>query len=249
MRPAVLLVTLFAAAGGVAFAQEQAQRHLVYDFTFGVQSQEHDTNASVRQVNDPSRNGDFVNAYGTGDTHYDTTATDTGTITVDVLGVQPDGGLHVRVGEVGRNYRTSAPTDCVVYPTTKIACTRRPYPEEADVVSTLSPSFFNPATLDAKNQWHEDGGVPGLSLEFTAGAPNGSIVTIGEAKNQKVAGGFGGTVNGSATFTYDTVRRVTIALRAYDTDRSAQGGPGQYTNAVYNITATLVTDSGTTTKN
>lgn len=232
-----------------ARAQDQVQRHLVYNFTFGVQKQEHDTNASVRQANSPGKSIDYTNVYGTGDTHYDSTATDSGTITADVLGMQPDGGLHVRVSEVGRYYRASAPMDCLVYPTTKIACARRPYPEEADVMSTLSPSFFNPAALDAKNRWHEDGGVPGLSLEFTASAPSGSIVTIAEARNQKFGGGLGGTVNGSATFTYDTARRVTTALKAYDTDRSAQGGPGQYTNTIFNITATLVTDTQATAKN
>ncbi|MGB6986670.1 MAG: hypothetical protein WBD74_11920 [Candidatus Aquilonibacter sp.] len=248
-RSALAVSLLALVTSAPAFAQDQPQRHLVYNFTFGVQNDEHDTNASIRQVNSPTASGGYQNVYGTGDTKYDSTATDIGTITVDILGVQPDGGLHVRVAEVGRYYRRSAPMDCVVYPTTKVACTGRPYPEEADVISTLSPGFFNPAVLDAKNHWRVADVIPGLTLDFTASAPSGSVVSIAEDKNQKMSGGLGGTDHGSATFTYDTVRRIPTALKTYDTQRPAQGQPGQYANIILNITATLATDSGTTAKN
>ncbi len=73
-------------------------------------------------------------------------------------------------------------------------------------------------------------------------------MSIAADKNQRVAGGMGGVVHGSATFTYDTVKRVSTHLEAYDTIRQ-EGQPGQYSNVIVDITATLVTDSGQTAKN
>ena len=97
----------------------------------------------------------------TGDTQYRGVASDTGTISVDVRGMHPDGGLQVEVSEAGRNYRKAAPMTCAVYPTTKLACAGEIFPEEAAVLSTLSPTFFDPARLDAKNHWHDSNDVPG----------------------------------------------------------------------------------------
>jgi hypothetical protein len=247
-----------------AFAQEQPQRHLVYNFTLGVQSDTH-TTASQVQWSDPvhgptegaaltqpgqaKAGPDTTMVTGTGDAQNLSAASDTGTITVDVYGIRPDGGLQVEVSETGHTFRRAAPTVCAVYPTTKVACTGDIFPEEATVLSTLSPAFFDPSRLDAKNHWRDSNDVPGVTLDFTASAPKGSVVSISEQKSQKIGGGLGGNITGSATFEYDTSRRVTTQLKAYDTERPAQGQPGQYANIVYDITATLVTDNGTTAKN
>lgn len=263
---AVSLLAILASAP--AFAQDQAQRHLVYNFTLGVQSDTHTTESQVRFENAPGGSGPAVGPQnpgvaapgggtqadsrivtGTGDTQYHGVASDTGTIAVEVHGMQPDGGLQVEVSEAGRNYRKAAPMTCAVYPTTKIACAGEIFPEEAAVLSTLSPTFFDPARLDAKNHWRDSNDVPGVTLDFTASAPNGSVVSISEQKSQKINGGLGGNTVGSATFAYDTARRVTTSLKAYETVRPQQGEPGQYTNTIIDITATLATDSGTTAKN
>jgi hypothetical protein len=264
LHSALIASLLVCAVVTPALAQETPQRHLVYTFTFGVQSDAHVKQSQVQwsnPVNGPTEGSqltqpgtaeagaDAVMVTGTGDEQHLGVASDTGTIAVDVLGVQPDGGLLVSISEAGRNYRKAAPMTCAVYPTAKIACAGEVFPEEAAVLTTLSPTFFDPSHLDSKNHWHEDGGVPGLSLDFTASAPSGNVVTIAEDRNQSFSNGLGGTVHGSATFTYDTVKRVTTALKAYDTERPPQGQPGQYTNIVYDITATLVTDNATTAKN
>lgn len=246
------------------FAQEQQpQRQLVYNFTLGMQNDSHVAASQVQWQapnNDPHIGNGTINApngaredarmvTSTGDTHDNGVASDTGTISVDVHGVQPDGGLQVAVSETGRNYRKAAPMVCAVYPTTKLACAGEIFPEEAVVLSTLSPAFFDPARLDAKNHWRDAGDVPGLTLDFTASAPSGSVVSISEQKSQQFAGGLGGNAVGSATFAYDTTKRVTTALKAYETVRPSQGEPGQYSNVIVNISATLATDSGTTAKN
>ena len=253
----VSLLALLASAP--ALAQDQPQRHLVYNFTLGVQNDTHDKNAQVRWLGSPDAPAGAAVANqagpqqsiatGTGDTQYLAVASDSGTISVDVHGMRSDGGLQVDISEAGRNYRKAAPMTCAVYPTTKIACAGEIFPEEAAVLSTLSPTFFDPSRFDAKNHWRDSSDIPGLTLDFTASAPTGSIVSISEQKSQQFAGGLGGNVVGSATFDYDTVRRVTTALKAYETIRPQQGQPGQYSNIIIDITAQLATDSGTTAKN
>jgi hypothetical protein len=258
----LLVLALALVAIVPAFAQDQSQRHLVYSFTLGVQSDAHQMTSQVQwqqaveggggavQTNTGAADMDSTKMVtGTGDTQNLGVASDTGTISVDVQGMRPDGGLQVTVSEMGQRYRKAAPMVCAVYPTTKIACAGEIYPEEALVLSTLSPTFFDPTRLDAKSHWRDSNDVPGVTLDFTASLPKGSLVSISEQKLQQINGGLGGNVVGSATFQYDTVRRVTTQLKAYDTERPQQGQPGQYSNIIYDITATLTTDSGTAAKN
>jgi hypothetical protein len=253
----LLVLALALVAIVPAFAQDQSQRHLVYSFTLGVQSDAHQMTSQVQWQQTVEGGGSTgaadMNATkmvtGTGDTQQLGVASDTGTISVDVQGMRPDGGLQVTVSETGQRFRKAAPMVCAVYPTTKIACAGEIYPEEAVVLSTLSPTFFDPTRLDAKSHWRDSNDVPGVTLDFTASLPKGSLVSISEQKRQQINGGLGGNVVGSATFQYDTVRRVTTELKAYDTERPQQGQPGQYSNIIYDITATLTTDSGTTAKN
>lgn len=227
-----------------ATADQTVQRHLVYDFTVGVQNDTHDTNASSRMNNDAGG----ANVNGTGDTSYMGVASDKGTISVDVLGVEPDGGIVVKVGENGQNVRKAAAVECVVYPTTNSVCASgEVFPEELAVIRTLSPKFFDPSALDAKHHWHQGSEAAGVSLDFTAGSPSGTVVPISENDDEKVAGGQNGTMHGTATYSYDMSKNVSTQLKEYDTIRK-QMGAGQYANIVIDITAQLATDSGTTAK-
>lgn len=234
---AVLLAT------GPALAQGTVQRHLVYDFTVGVQNDTHDTNAATRLVN----NGAGVSTVtGTGDTQYMGVGSDKGTIPVDVYGVEPDGGLVVSVSENGQNVRKAAPVECVVYPTTNVECASgQVFPEELAVIRTLSPKFFDPSTFDAKHHWHQGSDAAGVSLDFTAGSPMGTMVPISEDDNEKVAGVQGSTLHGTDSYSYDMAKNISTQLKEYDTIRK-QMGPGQYANIIIDITAQLATDSGAT---
>jgi hypothetical protein len=238
--PALAATALMLAA--VPASAQTVQRHLVFDFSVGVQNDTHDTDASSKMSND--LNGANIN--GTGDTSYLGIASDKGTIPVDVFGVEPDGGLVVKVGENGQNVRKAAPVECVVYPTTNVICASgQVFPEELAVIRTLSPKFFDPSTLDAKHHWHQGSDVAGVSLDFTAGTPAGTIVPISENDDEKVAGGQGSTMHGTDTYSYDMSKNVSTQLKEYDTIRK-QMGPGQYANIIIDITAQLATDSGTT---
>ena len=227
-----------------AAADQTVQRHLVFSFTVGVQNDTHDTDASSRMNNDAGG----ANINGTGDTSYMGVASDKGTIPVDVFGVEPDGGLVVKVSEDGGNVRKAAAVECVVYPTTNTICASgQVFPEELAVIRTLSPKFFDPSALDAKHHWHQGSEAAGVSLDFIAGTPTGTVVPISENDDEKVTGVQGSTLHGTDTYSYDMAKNVSTQLKEYDTIRK-QMGAGQYSNIIIDITAQLSTDSGTTAK-
>ncbi|HTZ55073.1 MAG TPA: hypothetical protein VMB20_08400 [Candidatus Acidoferrum sp.] len=242
--PALAAIALAISAVPAA-AQQTVERHLVYNFTVGVQNDTHDTDASSRHVNDAGG----ANANGTGDTSYEGIASDSGTIPVDVFGVEPDGGLVVKVSESGTHgSRNAAAVECVVYPTTNTICASgQVYPEELAVIRTLSPKFFDPSALDAKHHWHQGSDAAGVSLDFIAGPPAGTVVPISEDDNEKVSGIQGSTLHGTDTYSYDMAKSVSTQLKEYDTIRK-QTGPGQYSNIVIDITAQLATDNQTAAK-
>ncbi|HTV93141.1 MAG TPA: hypothetical protein VMG98_10525 [Verrucomicrobiae bacterium] len=249
MRGVLIIIAVVAFTGAAlpAFAQQQVQRHLVYDFSVGVQNDAHDTDTSSKMSN---TNGG-ANINGTGDTSYASLVSDNGTIDVDVFGVEPDGGLVVKVDEHAlRTNRTLKPVECVVYPTTNTVCGAGDVnPEEMAVLKTLSPKFFDPGALDAKHHWHEGNDAAGISLDFVAGTPSGNVVPISLDDNEKIGGGSGGsTLHGNDSYSYDMVKTVPTQLKEYDTIRK-QTGAGQYTNVVIDITATLATDSSVAAKN
>ncbi|HTX03642.1 MAG TPA: hypothetical protein VMD07_08160 [Candidatus Acidoferrales bacterium] len=227
-----------------ASAQPQPERHLVYDFSVGVQNDAHASDAALEQTS-----GGSYNFSPSGDTDYGSLASDNGTIDVDVLGLEPDGGLVVKVSEQAqRTNRTAAAVTCVVYPTTNTVCGAGAVnPEEMAVIRTLSPKFFDPSALDAKHHWHEGSDAAGISLDFTAGTPSGNIVPISLDDNEKIGGAQVSTIHGTDTYSYDMAKSVTTQLKEYDTIRK-ESGPGQYTNTVIDITATLATD-GVAAKN
>ena len=241
----VLVASLLATAVATpALAQETPQRRLVYTFSVGVQNDTHDTDSQLKMNN--VTGGDVE---GTGDTSYMGIGSDKGTIPVDVMGVEPDGGLVVKVSENGQNSRRATMVECVVYPTTNVICASgEVYPEELAVIRTLSPTFFDPSALDDKHHWHQGSAAAGVSLDFTAGVPAGTVIPISESDDEKVQGGQGSTLHGTDTYSYDMAKNVSTQLKEYDTIRK-QLGPGQYSNIIIDITAQLATDSGTTAKN
>ena len=235
---AFVALTLAAAALPAA-AQQTVQRRLIYDFSVGVQNDTRDTNSAVSNSGGP--NGGSYS--GTGDTSYLGVASDMGTIDVDIYGVEPDGGLVLKVGENGRSNRNNAAVECVVYPTTNVVCGQGVVtPEEMAIIRTLSPKFFDPSALDAKRHWHEGSATAGVSLDFTAGVPNGTLIPITAEDNEQLP--HDGTLHATATYTYDMGKTVTTQVKDYETLRR-QNGPGEYADIVFDITATLATDSQT----
>ena len=226
---------IFALSPLPVFAQQTVQRHVVYSFSVGIRSDQHDTDSSMRFQSGGGEAG------GTGDTSYLGVASDKGTISVDVLGLEPDGGLVTKVSEAAQNNRNAPVTECVVYPTTNVICgSGQVNPEETAVLKTMSPKFFDPGALDATRHWHSGSAPAGVSLDFTVGPVVGNTVTIQETDNETPPRG--NRVNGTDTFTYDLAKTIATNVKEYDTIRQ-EAGPGQYTNVTVDITAALASDS------
>jgi hypothetical protein len=225
------------AAASPALAQTgPPQRHLVYDFTVGVSNDSHDAESATRL------SGGGANLNGTGDAQYDATASDKGEIAVDVFGVEPDGGLVVKVSESARANRSAAPVTCVVYPTTNVPCAQgQVSPEELAVLRTLSPKFFDAGALDAKGHWHEGSDAAGISIDYAMLANANGVVTIEGQTKQTLPQD--GSLVGAEKYTYDVAKTVPTQLTDYQTVRQ-RSGPGQYSNTIFDITATLASDSG-----
>lgn len=178
---------------------------------------------------------------GTGDASFQGSASDKGQISVDYLGVETDGGLVLTVAEAAQNGRNAGSNTCVVYPNTNIICgTGTTNPEELAIIRTLSPKFFDPTALDANRHWHVGVDSAGVSIDFTAKPGTGGAMRIDSQRTEKSKSG--DMTSATASYTYDTSRLVPTSLKEYTQVRD-QTTPGQYTNYVTDITATLASDS------
>ena len=237
-RVAVTTAALLLAMSRVAPADAPAKRHLVYAFTVGVASDQHDQDSSVRYNGMNGAGGQAV--YGTGDTSYKGNASDSGQITVDYQGIEADGGLVVSVAEAARD-RTSAASTCVVYASTNVRCLGNLVnPEEFSVLRTLAPKFFDPSALDANRHWKVVAEAAGVEINFTATPQGGTVMTIDSQRNEKR--GNGESTAATAKYTYDYSRDLPTQLKEYTTLRE-QSGVGKYTNITVDVTANLVSDS------
>lgn len=232
-----VITTAAFATLAVASADAPSKRHLVYSFTVGVQSDQHQATSMLERHSDPGQSGSM----NSGDSTQSGTASDKGQITVDYGGVEADGGLVVTIAETARTNRTALPNTCVVYANTNIICgTGTTNPEELAIIRTLSPKFFDPSALDANRHWHVGSEAAGVSIDFTA-KPAASGMTIDSQRTEKARSG--DTVSATASYDYDTAKRAPTSLKEYTQIRE-QSMPGQYMNVITDITATLLSDSG-----
>jgi hypothetical protein len=222
----------FSALSAPVSAQTKVERTLVYSFSVGVSNDTTDTSMS----NQMSSNG--ADMQGTNE--YTDETSDQGTITVGVLGIEPDGGLVTNVSENARRNRTLAPVPCVVYPNSNIVCgtNGRVSPEERSVLRTLNPKFFDPSALDSKGQWTIDP-APGVSLTFTAGKPDNGIIPINGTRDEHT---IDSSLHSEATYAYDMAKFMPTSIKEYETIRQ-QKGPGGYATFTVDVTASLTSDS------
>ena len=205
-----------------ASAQE-IKRTLVFNYSVGVQN-------TTRLQSDSSQ----------ADVNHN--ASDKGTITVGIEGVEADGGLVTSVSEKSLSgTRSSSPVTCVVYPSTNIVCaTGVVQPEEYSVLRPLSPKFFDPTALDANRHWKvADGGV---TIDFTATPQSSGLIDINAQRTEKMSGAQRGSVEATAKYVYDMGRLTPVSLTEYQTIR-AETGAGTFGNLTVDFSATLATDS------
>lgn len=239
---AVLSIAFSVLPASASADQPAAQRHLVYTFDVGIQSDSHDTNSAVG-FNGMANGGNGGEVTGSGHSTYGGTGSDMGQILVDVQGIEADGGLVVSVAEKAKNYRSAGSTPCVVYASTNVVCgVGTVNPEEISVLRTMSPHFFEPSDLDANKHWHEGSDAAGIGIDYRVAANDNGILTIEAQRNEKFQGSMRGTMSSTAKYTYDMNKLMPTAITEYTTIRQ-ETGPGQYSNITIDFKANLATDS------
>ncbi len=230
---------LLALAGTVAGAQQtKPMRHLAYSFDISITSE--------RTVHD-SGVGAAGGGTGSGIAHYGGGNSDKGTITIDVLGVQPDTGLVVSIAEQGRRDRSAEAATCVAYGIGSVVCdpNKKVNEEEMSLLRVLGRNFVNPSLLDAKRHWQ--------SVETMAGGNETNDYTIASDDNDgklgidyvrvlRVEGANGYRADTNGTLSYNQKLSVPVQLKE-DTVTRQHLGQGQDDRVEQQLTLTLTTDS------
>ena len=219
-------------------------RHLVYDFTYGSSSDQTIQTAGISANGMGTQGGAGASASGVADTRSG--IADDGTITVDVLVVQPDTGLVVTVTEAARNDRSAPTAECVVYSNTNVVCdpNKRVNAEEQVLLRLLGSHLVDPDQLDDKNHWqiqHSDSdGV--LTDDFTIEKNDNGLMQIQSERLYKTLGAHIATTSSDTKIDYDFNRTVPTSIGEETITREEQG-MGNYNTTTVQTTLKLQQDS------
>lgn len=234
VRFSISLAAAAALTAGAALADQQPVRHLVYNFdvSFNTTSTVHDSG---------------IGGPVSGSTDYRAGAIDKGTIVVDVLAVQPDSGLVVRISEQAHDTRNSVPTMCVAYGSGAVVCDQSHgdlNEEEMSLLRVIGKDFINQSLIDAKHHWQYAQSTPQAheTNDYTINSTNGDVLGISFERVLKVETGqpFNATTNG--TISYNQKLSVPTGLEEDTVTRKDTGG-GNYDRIEQRITLSLATDS------
>ncbi|MDQ2866297.1 MAG: hypothetical protein M3R51_08725 [Candidatus Eremiobacteraeota bacterium] len=233
---AAFLIAAFVPWHAGAEPAPASERHLVYDFTYGT--------SSDLEIHDSGMGGSG-NA-GSGSTDSGASDQDKGTITVDVIGERPDGGLTIMVSEAAQGHRTALPAACVVYDNTTTVCDlgKRVNEEELAIARLLGPHFFDPSRVDAKQHWNVTNSSNGFSerSDFSVSKNDGGMLTIAESGTATQSGMPKIDTSVSATIRYDSNLQVPVNVSEYSVAREQQS-IDQHETQTSQMSASLVSDS------
>lgn len=171
-----------------------------------------------------------------------------GTLSVDVLGPTPSGGVYVRMTESWyRAVRQRQPRTCEVYPEGTVRCNDEPpFPTESELAlfPLLGRDFFKSASSQRESTWQQK-----FILSFRKGtyaaAASMNLKTTPQGDARVVTGTMSGAynqlrttgvkVNVDATFKYDIVARVPLVI--HDVRMTTPGGIYDSTSADLQLTA------------
>jgi hypothetical protein len=242
MKLLALALAAAVLAPSAALAQASSpQRHLVYSFTWG--------NNNDTQMQNSGMNESGGTA-GSGMQDFNGSATDKGTISVDVMREQPDTGLVVSISEQAQGTRSSSPATCVVYSDTTVICdpNKRINAEEYTLLRFLGAQFVNPNQIDAKQHWHvEREGRVSTAADYTISKNNAGVMTIDEVRIVKEQGSRSRATTIDSNIGYDFNRQVPTSISEQSTERSQTGD--QYVTVTGHTVLTLQSDSMAVTRN
>ncbi len=224
---------------------------LVYNFTYSSNNQitARDSSNPAQDYGAASSNGanSYANA-GSGQSHYEAALDDKGTMTVNIIGKQPDGGLILNISEIGQNARRAPPATCVVYGNTRVICdpNKTVFSEEYTLLRFLGVNFVDPSQLDANKHWNATGlSGPGLDItaSYTIDSNNNGLMQIGETRTITNTGAsIRVTTQVESKIGYDYNRLVPTSIEEYVQQRNDRGTAGDAL-ATYQTTLQLVSDT------
>jgi hypothetical protein len=219
-------------------------RHLVYSFAYG--SQQNISSRDQEMGAAPQSAAGVNGGMTSGISHYQGSLGDKGTMTVDVIGEQPDKGLVVSISEQGENTRRAPPATCVVYGNTSVICdpNKTVNPEEYALLRFLASNFVDPNQLDAKQHWSvtQSSGELNVRADYTIDTNANGLMTISETRTIAQGSPRSTTTNVQTKIGYDFNRIVPTSVDEYVTQRTDAGARGTSTT-IYQTTLRLVSDS------
>jgi hypothetical protein len=181
-----------------------------------------------------------------GISHYNGNLADKGTMTVDVIGQESDGGLVVKISEQGENIRRASPATCVVYGNTNVLCdpSKTVYTEEYTLLRFLGPKFVNPSQIDADKQWSFSQSKEGetVAATYTLDSNANGVMQIGETRTIKAVGAGHLETDVSTKIGYDFNRSVPTSIDEYAQQYTDAGIEGSQ-RAIYQTTLQLQSDT------
>lgn len=220
---------------------------LVYQFTYGSKQ-----NTTAR---DSADNAEVMNSQtghveggrnNNGISHYQGNLEDKGTMTVDLLSKQSDGGLVVSISEQGESIRRAPAATCVVYGNTNVICdpNKTVYTEEYTLLRFLGANFVDPSQLDANRHWAVAQNSPTLNVkaDYTVNSNNDGMMQISEVRSIRQPTGGSLTTDIQTKIGYDLKRTVPTTVDEYVTQRHDNGASGNSTT-IYQTTLNLVSDT------
>jgi hypothetical protein len=223
---------------------------LVYNFTYSanqdINAKDSSNPAEDYGSPDSKTGGNAYANTGSGTSHYSTALNDKGTMTVDILGKQSDGGLIVSISEAGQQTRRAPPATCVVYGNTRVICdpNKTVYTEEYTLLRFLGQNFVDAANIDAKRHWQvvQDSPTLKVTADYVIGPTTSSDVQISETRKIVTPGQSNVTTDVETKIGYDMSRIVPTTIAEYVTQRQDRGVTGMATT-IYQTTLQLVSDT------
>lgn len=237
-----MLVCAFAASTVVRADDQKPIRHLVFNFGVSLDT--------TRTQHDSGIGGGPVS----GSVDSRASNSDTGQIVVDVMGVQPDTGLVVKISEQGRNQRNSTPTMCVTYAMGNVMCENAGdvNEEEYSLLRVLGKDFVNPVLLDSKHHWRTsaqmatNGGAQETN-DYTVDSMDGDIYKISFTRVLDANGAQAFNASTQGRITYNVKQSVPTNLTE-DTITRKSLGNGDYDTVEQKMSFSLTSDSLAQTK-
>ncbi|MGC9992385.1 MAG: hypothetical protein ABSD52_08340 [Candidatus Cybelea sp.] len=238
-------IAVLSFAPSAAYA-DSAGPTLVYNFTYSskqsIQARDSSDNAESINVSTQALGG------GTnGISHYGGALDDKGTMTVQVVGTEQDGGLVVNISEAGQQTRRAPAATCVVYGNTRVICdpNKTVYTEEYTLLRFLGAKFVDPNQLDANKHWAVTGlSNPSLTVtaDYSINGNNNGQMQIGEKRIVKASGVGHLTTDVETKIGYDFNRSLPVSVDEYAAQYTDGGLKGTSTT-IYQTTLNLVSDT------